>query len=218
MDAAAINAKIHAGRAKVAQRIGFPCTIYRPDAVGTPLSNRVTVINAAFNAADNAYGKPNLYGKPVWFGDFDGRLTQPGDYLVRKTDGATWFIAAQQPLLPLVCIDCPRKLRISRPNETTTEGVTTYSGLSSPSNLPDILGTPDTLWPASILMGGRIQPSTGLPAGVREAAWSILLPRSVPVTILSADLITDDLGRRFAIESAELSDLGWRMIAAEVHR
>lgn len=215
MDAAAINAKILAGRGKAALRIGLPCDVYRPVDIGAPLSNPITTINAAFNAADNTYARPNLYGKPVWFGDFDGRLTQVGDYLVRVSDGATYFIAGQQPLLPLICIDCPRSVRVSRQATTPVQGVPgTYSSLAA---LSDILGNIDTPWPASILMGGRVQPSTGLPAGVREAAWSILLPPSVPVTILSGDFLTDDLGRRFTAESAELSDLGWRIVAAEVH-
>lgn len=217
MDAAGINAKIYKGRGLAAKRIGFPCEVFRPAAINNPLTQRITAIKCAFNAADSVYGKPNLYGKPVWFGDFDGRVTQAGDYLVRQTDGNTWFIAAQQSLLPIVCIECPRKLRVSRAAETTSEGVTSYSGLSSPVDLPDVLGTPDFLWPASILIGGRVNASTGLPAGVREAAWSVLLPPSVPITLQSSDIITDDLGRRFTIESAERSDLGYRMLCTEVH-
>jgi hypothetical protein len=214
MDSQRINAKILQGRGKAALRIGFPCKVFRPVAIQSPLSNEITTIRAAFNAADNAYLKPNLYGKPIWFGDFDGRITQPGDYLVRLTDGNIWFIAAEQPLLPLVCVDCPRKVFISRQNDAQGEGVAGYSGLT---DLTDVLGNVDTPWPSSILIGGRIQASTGLPAGVREAAWSILLPSSVPVVVKSGDIATDDLGRRFTIESAELSDLGWRMLATEVH-
>lgn len=214
MDAATIQAKIYAGRGKAALRIGFPCKVFRPVAVESPLTNQVTIVRAAFNAADNQYGKPNLYGKPVWFADFDGRLTQPGDYLVRDSDSTTFFIAAQQPLLPIVCVECPRSLFVSRQSSGQSQGVSGYGGLT---DLTDALGNADTPWPASILMGGRVQPSPGLPAGVREAAWSILLPSSVPITILASDIITDDLGRRFAVESAESTDLGWRMLCAEVH-
>lgn len=215
MDAAAINAKILQGRGKAALRIGYLCAVFRPAAVESALSNQITVINAAFNAADSVYGKPALYGKPVWFGDFDGRITQAGDYLVRQTDGNTWFIAAQQPLLPLVCVECPRTLFITRqPCGGSSVGVTNYSGQAKPT---PVLGNVDTPWPASILTGGRVQASTGLPGGVREAAWSILLPPSVSCTIKSGDIATDDLARRFAIESAELSDLGWRLMATEVH-
>lgn len=138
-----------------------------------------------------------------------------GDYLVRQTDGAVWFVAAQQPLLPILCVDCPRKIYIQRqPDATVSEGVGTYSALT---DLENVLGTPDYLWPASILIGGRVEASTGLPAGVREAAWSILLPISAPLKVQSSDILTDDNGRRFAVQSAESSDLGWRLLATEVH-
>jgi hypothetical protein len=214
MDAATIDAKIRQGRGKAALRIGYPCAVFRPVAIESPFSNQITVINAAFNAADNNYARPNLYGKPVWFGDFDARLTQAGDYLVRQTDSTTYFIAAQQPLLPLVCVECPRSLFVSRQPTAATQGVSGYSGLAA---LDDVLGNVDTPWPASILLGGRREAGTGLPSGVSEAAWSILLPPSVPITILASDILTDDLGRRFAVQAAESSDLGWRMLCTEVH-
>lgn len=215
MDAASIQAKILAGRGKAALRIGLSCDVYRPAAVQNALANKITTINAAFNAADSVYGKPNLYGKPVWFGDFDGRITRAGDYLVRQSDGAIWFIAAQQQLLPLVCVSCSSKLFIQRqPCGGSSVGVTGYSGQADPKPL---LGNVDTPWPASIVIGGRVQASTGLPGGVREAAWSVLLPPSVPCVIESGDILIDDLSRRMAVESAELTDLGWRLIATEVH-
>lgn len=215
MDAAGINAKIYKGRGLAARRIGFPCDIFRPSGAEEPLSWKVGTIPVAFNAADNAYLKPNQYGKPVWYGDFDGRFTQVGDYLVRQSDGAVWFVAAQQPLLPIICVDCPRKVYIQRqPDATATEGVGSYSALTDPAN---VLGSPDYLWPASILMGGRKEASTGLPGGVPEAAWSILLPPSAPLTVQQTDIITDDNGRKFAVQSAEESDLGWRLLATEVH-
>lgn len=224
MDARLIQQRIYSGRAKAALRIGLPCRVYRPATFLNPLTNQITIIRAAFNNGDTKYLKPNLFGKPVWFGDFDGRLTQPGDYLVRISDGSTWFIAAQQQLLPIALVECARSIKLSRASGAVCStgvqpcgpvGVGTYNSLSA---LQDVLGTTDTPWPASILIGGRVQANpTGLPGDVREAAWSILLPVSVPITIQSADLLTDDLGRRFAVESAEATDLGWRLIANEVH-
>lgn len=189
--------------------------MYRPAALADPLSNKVTTIKAAFNAADNVYLKAKQFGKPVWYGDFDGRITKPGDYLIRQNDRSVWFIAAQQSLLPILCVDCQRSIFIQRqPCGGSTVGVTSYSGDAAPTA---VLGNADTPWPASIVTGGRIQASTGLPGGVREAAWSILLPPSVHRQIKSGDIATDDQGRRFAIESAELSDLGWRLLSTEVH-
>jgi hypothetical protein len=218
VDAQRINDRIHAGRGKAALRIGFVYRVYRPNAVESPFSNYITAVHAGFNAADNAYLKPNQFGKPILFADLDGRLTRAGDYLVREdTEGRDdiYFIAAQQSLLPIIAIDCPRKLYIERqPCGGSSVGVTNYSGQADPT---PVLGNKDTPWPASIVIGGRVQASTGLPGGVREAAWSVLLPPSVPCVIESGDILIDDMKRRMATESAELTDLGWRLIATEVH-
>jgi len=218
MDAQRINDRIYAGRGKAALRIGFTYRAYRPDSAGDPMVNYVKSIKAGFNAADNVYAKAGLFGKPVWYADLDGRVTRPGDYLVRANDETLtdiYFIAAQQSLLPIVAVDCPRKIFIERqPCSGSTVGVTAYSGQAARAA---VLGTPQTPWPCPIFMGGRVQQSPGLPGGVREAAWTILLPPSVPVTIQAADLVTDDLKKRYAVESAELSDLGWRLMVTEVH-
>jgi hypothetical protein len=84
--------------------------------------------------------------------------------------------------------------------------------------MADLMGTTGALWPASILLGGRAQQSgNGLPSAVQQAGWKILLPPSVPVVLNAGDIATDDLGRRYALIAAELTDLGWRCMAQEVH-
>jgi hypothetical protein len=216
MDGATIQQRIYAGRAKAALRIGLACSQYRPLAAGAPLGNLIGTILAAFNAGDSAYKVPNLPGDPLWYADLDGRVTQPGDYLKRVVDGATWFVAAQQQLLPIICVDCNRSIRITRENSVGAVGAVPYSG-KLPTTETDILGAPGALWPASILQGGRKDPAAGLPAGVKNAGWKMMLPPSAPVVIQAADIVTDDLGRRYAIDSAELTDMGWRINANEVH-
>lgn len=216
MDGTKIQAKIYAGRGKAAIRIGLPCNQYRPLSAGAPLANLIGIINAAFNAGDSKYLVANLPGDPIWYADLDGRLTQPGDYLVRASDGATWYIAAQQQLLPIVCVECNRSVRVTRENSVGAVGAVPYSG-KLPTTETDILGAPGALWPASILQGGRKDPSANLPAGVKNAAWKLMLPPSVPAVLAAGDIVTDDLGRRYAIDSAELTDMGWRITANEVH-
>lgn len=214
MDGAKLHGLIYKGRARAAARIGLPCQVFRPINATAPLTNQVARLNVAFNAADPTYKKPNLYGKPVWYADMDGRQTLPGDYLVRVLDNAIWFIAAQQQLMPIVAIDCNRSVRVLRQAAVTAVGAVPYSGLINPDN---ILGTADSLWPASILQGSKPVPSVGLPSDVKDAGWKILLPPSVPIEIKSADLIKDDLGRGYAVLSAELTDLGWRLEVNETH-
>lgn len=216
MDAATIQAKIYAGRAKAAQRIGLDCNQFRPLAANAPIGNQVGTLKAAFNSGDNTYLAPNLPGDAIWYGDFDGRLTQPGDYLMRVADGQAYYIAAQQQLLPIVCVECNRTLKITRQQAQSTVGAVGYGG-NVPSQEVDVLGATGAFWPASILFGGKSQQSVGLPAGVKNTGWRILLPPSVPITIKAGDIATDDLGRRYAVDGAELTDFGWRINAQEVH-
>jgi hypothetical protein len=214
MDGATLQARIYKGRGRAAQYIGQPCDIYRPNNPSSPFSNQIARLNVALNAADQKYLKPNLYNKPVWFADCDGRKLQTGDYIVRISDGATWFIAAMQQLLPIVAIDCNASVKVRRQAPSTTFGAEPYSGIIAPSY---ILGTVDSPWPASILMGTRALAAVGLPADVKEAAWRVLLPSSVPLTLLAGDRLDDDKARSYWADSAELTDMGWRIAVNEAH-
>lgn len=214
MDGAKLHSLIYKGRAHAAARIGLPCQVFRPINATAPLTNQVARLNVAFNAADPTYKKPNLYGKPIWYADMDGRQTLPGDYLVRISDNAVWFVADQQQLLPIVAISCNGWVKVRRQAPATTFGAGPYSGVINPAY---ILGSVDAPWPASILMGGRALASIGLPADVKEGGWRILLPPSVPIEIEAGDRLDDDLARSFYVESAELTDMGWRLTVNEVH-
>lgn len=214
MDAATIQSKIYAGRAKAALRIGLTSAVHRPLSATTPI-NQIASLNAAFNSGDSNYKKPNLPGDPVWFGDFDGSRTLPGDYLYR-VDGAIWFIGAQQQLLPIICIDCNRSVMIVRQIQSSSVGNLGYIGKTQATETT-ILGA-TVKWPASILFGGR-RDSTGisLPSDVGQSGYKMMLPPSVPITIQAGDIVIDDLGRRYAIEGAELTDMGYRITTNEVH-
>ena len=98
-------------------------------------------------------------------------------------------------------------------------GALPYSGLNQAADT-DILGTkgvPTSYWPCSILLGGRFDKAGTLPADVRNEGWKVLLPPSVPVVIKPGDILTDDLGKRYTVTGAELTDLGFRMTAQEAH-
>lgn len=212
MDGVTINAKIYAGRAQAALRLGLDYLQYRPVSATNPLSAPLRTIKAAFNAGDSNYRAPNLQGDAIWYGDFDGRLTQIGDYLVRVSDGQTYYIAGQQQTLPIVCIDCNRTISLVR-IPAASVGAVGYSGESAGAQVAALSG-----WPCSILFGGRSESTgTNLPSTNKNAGWRLLLPPSVPVLINASDILIDDLNRRFAVQAAEQSDLGWRIQAVEEH-
>lgn len=215
MDGPTIQARVYAGYAKAANVIGVPYQQYRPLTANAPLGNLIATIKAAFDSTPNyKFTTPNEYGDPSWFGLLNDASVQTGDYLVSATD--IKFIAGKQFLLPVVAIDCNSSIKITREIAPTSVGAIGYSG-NQASQETIILGGAGALWPASILLGGRSQKSINLPAGVNNVGWRILLPPSVPVVIMAGDIVTDNLGRRFAIDGAENTDLGWRITANEVH-
>jgi hypothetical protein len=212
MDAAKLESKIYAGYAKAAQRIGYTVDLYRPSSPINPLAqlNRLRSFPASFNAEDMTYKRPNKYAKPTWFGVFDGRLAQVGDYLVGEHDG-TFFVAAMQTALPILLVQCNRTINVLRPQQQTGVGAAGYGG-DTDAGETELLHQ----WPASVLQGTKGEKNDAqLPGDTRSPWWAVLLPNYPGVTLRSADLITDDLARRYVISSAELTDLGWRITAMQ---
>lgn len=220
MDGIHLQSLIYKGYARAATKIGLAFDQFRPLSAALPLGNKVATVNMAVDSGkEYTFTSPNEYGDPTWLALIDDATVQTGDYLVGNNGGlstSTYFIAGKQFLLPVLAIECNRQLKIERQITPISVGAQNYGGMTDGNALP-LLGNSTHLWPASILLGGRSQNGAGLPAGVKNAGWKILLPPSVPVTIQSSDIITDDLNRRYAIESAELTDLGWRIQAQEIH-
>ena len=79
---------------------------------------------------DGRYGRTELsYGDALWCGIFDAAYTHPGDYLVQHD--ATWFIATQQRLLPVLCVQTNRVISFARPAAQAATGVNTYGGVTA---------------------------------------------------------------------------------------
>lgn len=206
MDAATLQQKIYAGYGKAALRIGPSYNQYRPSSAINPFQGGpLQSLYASFNAEDMTYSRPNKYGKATWFCLVDGTQTQVGDYLINGEK--TYFIAAQQDTLPILAVECNRTINIFRPQQQTQPGVNPYGGTID-ANQTELLSG----WPASILQGTKGEKDGAvLPGDVRLPWWAILLPAYPGVTLLTADIITDDINRRYIISSAELTDLGWRL-------
>jgi len=215
MDGPTIQARVYAGYAKAANVIGLPYQQYRPLSANAPLSNLISTIKAAFDSTPNyKFTTPNEYGDPSWFGLINDASVLTGDYLISTND--IKFIAGKQFLLPVIAVDCNRKVKIVRQSVENNVGAVSYGGMI-PAKEVEILGTTNNFWPASILVGGKSQTGVKLPGDTKQAGWRVLLPPSVPVTLNYGDIIIDDLDRRYVIESAEFTDLGWRIGAVEQH-
>lgn len=202
------------GRAAIAT--GAWCDVYRPDGPFKPLDpeRRYLRLNATFSAAAGPQ-VPFGYGQATCHGLFDAAYTQPGDYLARTPsdsgDPDVWFIASQQPLAPPLCVRANRLIDLARPAAPKQPGMNGYGGVTHRDAI--VLAS---AWPASILAsGGSGLDAAGLPADAAPGAWSILLPRIAGVVLRPGDLVTDDLARTAVIATAELSALGWRLLAKQ---
>jgi hypothetical protein len=202
-----IQDRIRWGLNVAARNIGSSTDAYRASGTATPIAptNRFLRLHAAFTGPDNRFLKPSGYGSAIWHGVFDAAYTQVGDYLVQN--GNIWFIAAQQDLLPVLCVKADRIVSFSRPDAPSVTGVNGYSGVTADANTPLL-----TDWPASVLgVGGSGQPSADLPSDQSVPFWTVLMPAYRDVVLLPADRMRDDLGRNATVAAAELTSLGWRI-------
>ncbi|GEM_PF-762752 len=189
MDGTRLQSLVYKGLGKAAAHTGLPFQGYRPNGALNPIdpANATAQLSASFTTS-YAYGKPNTYGQATWQAVLDGSQVNVGDYLVGAP--GTFFIAAKQPLLPILAVGCNRVVSI-------TQGGTN----------PVAVG-----WPASILVestrgNAPLEDIAGSPS---TPHWWMLLPAVPDLTMEVADLVTDDLGRQYFMTAAELSDLGWR--------
>lgn len=221
MDAATLQNRIYKGYGKAALRLGLAYSIYRPANASDPLATVLQTLPASFNAEDFGYKKPNKYGTPTWYAILDGSVTKPGDYL--QGAGGTFFIAAQQLNLPILVVECNRTLCMKRQTAPAGVGAVGYGGATVAAST-DVLGQTNADgslqkgWPASVLLKGKADTTgTDIPSATKNVGWFILLPPSVPITLQAGDILVDDLGRRYGVQGAELTDLGWRLMAREDH-
>jgi hypothetical protein len=203
--------RIYRGLNAAARAIGTDTDAYRPSGFSDPLAarNRFLKLRAAFTANDGKFTHPSGYGEAISYGVFDAAYTRPGDYLVQEH--GTWFIAAQQRLLPVLCVRTNRTVSIERPAPPPSTGVNPYGGPTTSTNTPLLSN-----WPASILgasSGGH--PDTNLPSDTSVPYWTVLLPAFPGVVLHPSDLISDDIGRNAVVAAAEFTELGWRITARQ---
>ena len=208
MDGNRLQDLISRGLGSAARQIGTDYDAFRATSAACPMmaTNRYLRLPAAFSFDATSFKRPVSLGKAAWSGVFDTGYTQVGDYL--RGQGGTFFIAAQPSLLPSLCVLTNRTLTASRPLVPLELGPTGYSGVTRTTLAPVLMD-----WPASVL-AGRVGGPGELPGDAGTSFWTILLPPT-PVELLAADLLRDDVGLTYTIASAELTALGWRIVARQ---
>jgi hypothetical protein len=207
MDSVRLEDRVRWGLNVAARATGTTTSAYRPRSAESPLTarNRFLRLQAAFSGLDGRFARPNGYGNALWYGIFDAAYTLPGDYLVQRD--ATWFIAAQQKLLPVLCVQTNRMVSFMRPAAQSSIGVNTYGGVTA-ANVTPLM----TNWPASVLVASREgRPFANLPNDTSVSYWTVLVPACSGVVLQTADLMSDDLGHNGVVTTTELTNLGWRL-------
>lgn len=212
-----LQEKVCRGYGKSAEKAGTPFTLYRPASASSVIAsgNIVSVAGVpqtafyALFSVDGKFNKPNKPGNPLWQSFHDCSVARVGDYLVSATQ--TFFIAQQAPMLPPLAVECNLTLTITRPTMAEGVGALGYHG-DVPTTDPVLMSG----WPASVLLGNSDKNDAKLPLDVKRPGWKIMLPAWPGVTLRTSDQITDDLGRRYGIDAAELTDMGWRITAVQL--
>lgn len=209
MESRKLQDRHHFGLGKSARYTGQMANAFRPAGAFGPLKkeNRFLRLPAAFLPEGGSTKTTNAYGQPLWHGIFDASYTRPGDYLV--CGSSTFFIASQEPLLPVLCVLANRTISVSRPVVQTAAGINPYGGFN-----PNKSSALMTEWPASVLGEERFA-TTGvnLPTDQGSPFWHVLVPAPAGVLLAPGDMITDDISRSAVIVGSELTNLGWRITA-----
>ena len=209
MDTQRVQDNVHRGLGRAGRVVGAWCEVFRPDGPVLPMAQacRVLRMPAAFSAPDGKFARPVAHGQVYWHGVFDAAYTQVGDY-IRRGDGAVWFIAAQQALMPVLCVRASRVVEVRRPAGPERPGLAPYGGTVAGGAAVLLRG-----WPVGVAVaGGAGVGGSGLPEALAAGGWALLLPALAGVLLRPGDLVRDDLGRGGVIAQAELSESGWRLL------
>ena len=155
MEGRKLQDRLYLASGKAARYAGLLAEAYRSTTSSDPLNpqNRFIKLPAVFLPPSGSINNTNTYGQPIWHGLFDGSYTRPGDYIV--VGSSTYFIASQEPLMPILCVRTNRTISISRPNQQTLTAANSYGGYTLGASVIQISN-----FPACVLGENRSGAST----------------------------------------------------------
>lgn len=207
MNLAGIKGKIDYGMAKAAKYIGDNYSQYRPiDPMNFPASSIASVKAAMTVHSSSGYNfmKPSDYKNPMFHVITDADL-HVGDYLIGP---ATFFIASRNSLVPILAVQCNRRIRVLDREQSNAVGARPYGGEGN-GHETELSG----MYPVSLLKGSRGLRDQELPGDVGFGMFEVLMPDVVPLR--PSLIFWDDLDQRYIVQTAEKTDLGWRVMVQQ---
>jgi hypothetical protein len=199
---AQIQNALHRGLGAAARGVGTWFNAYRPRSATDPLDSANCFLRLPATFLPQREIQDVSHGHRVWQGVFDAAYTRPGDYF--SDDEHVFFVFAQEPFQPVLCIGTNRVVSIRRPSAPVAAGVNGYGGVLRRDAIAVL-----TRWPAGVVTPSETVGRTDLPADAGLARWSVWLPPAPIPVLRTGDLLQDDLGRNGVVTTADLSALGW---------
>jgi hypothetical protein len=208
-----IASKTAYGYGKAAAALGRSTVLYRPLGPTDPITAG-NVFGTRLAALDTVpqftFVNPQKFGNPIFYAAMDGTGLLPGDYLVQG--GLVYFVAVLNDFAAPEVVNCNRRISLLRTRVPVKAGVGGYGGSTAATDALLMAS-----WPASVLEKGRGDRNDMLlPGDKKIGQWIVLLPISITSIPRTSDIITDDEGQRFVVNSAEQSFMGWRLLVQEV--
>ncbi len=199
MNGELVQARIYAGYAKTAARVGLSYDLYRGGPIEPiDLSNKLDPIDVAWSTLTRPFVATAKWSDETWLLWADGRRLQPRDILIGP-DG-TFYIGDMQPNLPIQAVRCTHTaVKIERPAYTTYGSLTQSAELIA-VNLPMHLKLKSVNVKSPI--GGA---ATG---GVGISNWLAFLPME-ETTLKRNDVITDGEGVQYEVDAPSWTPMGY---------
>jgi hypothetical protein len=226
VDFSLIQSKIYKGYGKAAIRLGTDHSIYRSSNGINPIaSGNLLGVQKISIDADLKYNKARKSGDMMWYFLPQDGLGENGSFALENYDymvgaGTTYFIADISPddrFSPPSCYECNAVVTVATLINSLSAGTNAYQS-PKPTDPPTHIYLQNV--PCAILQYGRgnKELSLKLPTSSSLPHYQIIMPVFDDIVIKVGDILSDTIGRRMQIVSAERTKKasGFRLIAIQL--